>query len=179
MRRQLVQGLIIGILFTSAAVAQSQSSDSLGEIARANRSKEQAGGTKPKTITNQDLHADGPSDAEENASDPMTQVSGVKRSNRAADQRLSNRLAAEQRAVKEWRARIQEQEAKVADIQARIDHINALRQASVGTAQYDKPVNRDEAIRIERVERLQEELNQQKRRLASMQDEARRAGLDQ
>jgi chromosome segregation ATPase len=106
-------------------------------------------------------------------------VSGVQKSNPFADQRTSNRLQSEQRTSAEWKARLQEQENRIADLQARIDHVNASVHSAVGTAEYDTPANRYQAVQSERLAMMQEMLDQQKRRLASMQDAARRAGMDQ
>ena len=51
----------------------------------------------------------------------MTTVSGTKRSNRAAERRLSNQLQAEQRISAQWKTRIASQESRVADLQSQID----------------------------------------------------------
>jgi hypothetical protein len=64
-------------------------------------------------------------------------------------------------------------------LQLRIDRVNASAHSSFGTAQYDAPVNRSQAVQMERLAMMQEMLDQQKRRLAMMQDAARRAGMDQ
>jgi hypothetical protein len=167
----------VGLLLNAAAVGQSQSGDSLGDVARANLAKQQAQqatGTTPKIITNQDLPSDPPGVPE--SSEPMTTVSGVKRS---VDRYSEQRLMAEQRAGEQWKARIQDQEARIADLQARIDHVNASMHAAIGTAQYDTPVSRYQSIQMERLARMQEMLDQQKRRLAMMQDAARHAGMGQ
>jgi len=175
----LPRTFIAALLLTGVAFAQA-TGESLGDVARANHAKQQAqeaAGTAPKVITNQDLPTDPPGVPE--SSDPMTEVSGVQRSNHYAEQRLSNRLQAEQRTGAQWRARIQAQEDRIADLQSRIDRVSAAMQKSVGTAQYDRPANRDQAFQTERLAMMQQTLDQQKRRLAMMQDAARRAGMDQ
>jgi hypothetical protein len=175
------QVLFIGLLLNTAAVGQSQSGDSLGDVARANHASQQAKestGVKPKVITNQDLPSDPPGVPE--SLEPMTTVSGVTKSaDRYSEQRSNQRLMAEQRNGAQWKARIQEQEARIADLQARIDHVNDSMHAAVGTAQYDTPVNRYQTIQMERLAHLQELMDQQKRRLATMLDTARRAGMGQ
>jgi len=181
MQRVAWRVLVVGLLLNAAAFGQSPSGDSLGDVARANRAKEQAqetSGAKPKVITNQDLPSEPPGVPE--SSEPMTTVSGVKRSvDRYSEQRQNQRLVAEQRIDQQWKARIQEQEARIADLQARIDHVNEAMHAAVGTVQYDSPVNRYQTIQTERLARMQEILDQQKRRLAMMQDAARHAGMGQ
>ena len=116
----------VGLLLNAVAIAQSQSGDSLGDVARANRAKqqtEQTAGAAPKVITNQDLPS-APSGIPE-SSEPMTAVSGVERSaDSYSEQRANQRLVAEQRAGEQWRARIENQEARIADLQARIDRVN-------------------------------------------------------
>ena len=181
MQRAWWGGFIFAVLLSGSALGQSQPGDSLGDVARANRAKQQAQqatGTAPRTITNQDLPAPTPI-PEPSPDDPMTTVSGVKRSDTYADQRLSNRLAAEQRTGAQWRSRIQEQEARIADLQSRIERVSSAVRTSVGTAQYDTPVNRYQAVQMERLAAMQQTLDQQKRRLAFMEDAARRAGMDQ
>ena len=165
---------------------QSQSGQSLGDVARAYQAKQQTqqvDGKTAKVITNQDLPTGSSGVPEPSGSDTMTQVSGVIKpdtfSDRSSDQRLSNRLQAEQRAGGLWKERIQEQEYRVADLQARIDRVNAAMHASVGTAQYEGPVNRYQAAQMGRLATMQEMLDQQKQKLAMMQDAARRAGANQ
>jgi len=181
MHRVLSRSFTIALLLTGTA-ALAQSGQSLADAARAERAKqqsEQAAGTAPKVITNQDLPAAPPAVPDPSPSDPMTTVSGVKKSDHYADQRLNNHLQAEQRSSGQWKARIQEQENRIADLEARIDRVNASIRNSVGTAQYDTPANRYQAVQSERLAMMQQMLDQQKRRLALMQDSARRAGMDQ
>jgi hypothetical protein len=173
----LVGGSLLYGAQNQAAVAQS--SESLGDVARANRVNQQAqqtSGTTPKVITNQDLPAGSTEVPQSVDSNAMTTVSGVQKSNRNADQRLSNRLQSEQRVGTEWKARIQAQEERVADLQARVDHVNASLRSG---AQYDAGTNRYQNIQEGRLAMMQDMLDQQKRRLAVMQDEARHAGMDQ
>jgi hypothetical protein len=175
----------VGLVLIATAFGQSQSqspsAESLADVARANHAQQQAqeaAGIKPKMITNQDLPSDPPGVAE--SSEPMTTVSGVKRPpDRYSDQRATQRLVAEQRAGGQWRARIQDQEARIADLQARIDRVNGSMHAAVGTAQYDTPVSRYQSIQLERLAHMQEMLDQQKQKLAMMQDAARHAGMGQ
>jgi hypothetical protein len=181
-RTFLGSSIIVLLLSAAAALAQSQSGESLGDVARTNRANQQAqqaAGTLPKVFTNNDLPADPPGVPESSPSDTMTEVSGVNRPNRYADQQLSNRLATEQRTAGQWRARIQDQENRIAGLQARIDRVNAAVHNSVGTAQYDTPANRYQAVQMERLDMMQQMLDQQKRKLAMMEDAARRAGMDQ
>jgi hypothetical protein len=183
MQRVAWQVFFVGLLLNAAAIAQSQSqtADSLGDIARANHARlqaQEASGVTPRVITNQDLPATPPGIPE--STEPMTTVSGVKRSvDRYSDQRTNQRLVAEQRAGEQWKSRIQEQEARIADLQARINRVNESMHATVGTAQYEAPVSRYHSIQIERLAHMQEMLDQQQRRLEMMQDAARLTGMGQ
>jgi hypothetical protein len=182
----------VGLMLSAAVFGQSQSvqsqssqpqsGDSVADVARANRAKvqaQEASGATPKMITNQELPAGSVPAAESGPLDDMTTVSGVKKSDRSGDQRLNQRLMAEQRVSGQWKARLQDQEARIADLQARIDRITAALHAAIGTAQYDTPVNRYQMIQTDRLAQMQETLSQQKEKLAQMQDAARRAGVGQ
>jgi len=185
MQRVAWRIFFVGLLLNAAAMAQSQTADSLGDVARANQAKQQAeeaAGITPKTFTNQDLPA-APSGLLESP-EPMTTVSGVKRSpdrysERYSEQGANRRLVAEQRSGEQWKARIQDQEARIADLQTRIDRVNQSMHAAVGTAQYETPVSRYHSIQMERLAHMQEMLDQQQRRLEMMQDAARLTGMGQ
>jgi hypothetical protein len=181
MQRVAWRVLLVGLFINAAAFGQSPSGDSLGDVARANQARQQmreAAGTTPKVITNQDLPSDPPGVPE--SSEPMTTVSGVKRSvDSYSEQRANQRLLAEQRAGEQWRARIQNQEARIADLQARINRANEAMHAAVGTAQYETPVSRYQSIQMERLAHMQEMMDQQQRRLEMMQDAARLTGMGQ
>lgn len=179
MHRTLVKVWGTALLLSAAALAQS--GQSLGDIARANREKqkaEQAAGIKPRTITNADVPNDPPGVPQPDPSEPMTMVSGVSRPvDSRSDQRLNQRLTAEQQAGNQWRERIQMQEGRVADLQARIDQMNALMRPNGSTAQYDGPYTRNQARQAQRMAQLQEMLDQQKQKLAMMQEAARHSGM--
>ncbi|MGA7755993.1 MAG: hypothetical protein WCB05_24405 [Candidatus Sulfotelmatobacter sp.] len=179
MYRTFTKGFAIALLLSAASFGQS--GQSLGDIARANREKQsaqEASGVTPRVITNKDLPAAPPAVEEASSSQPMTTVSGVQRSfeGRASNQRFDEKSLAEQRAGEQWRSRIQEQQDRIAGIQARIDHLNASLHPA-GSAQYEGPYNRYQAIQMERLAQMQEMLDQQTRRLSAMQEAARHAGM--
>ncbi len=186
-----------------SAAAFGQSGQSLGDLARANREKqqeEQAAGTAPRMITNQDLPASASAGIpQENPADPMTQVSGVHRNFRAYDGGYSNggqryesrpfgqpgrsgqygggQYAGGQYAGDQLRGQIRAQENRVAELQARIDRASSSMHPNGSTVQYDGPLNRFQSIQAQRIEMMQQMLDQQRQKLAMMQDEARRAGM--
>jgi hypothetical protein len=75
----------------------------------------------------------------------------------------------------QWRQRVVEQESRVASMQARIDQLNAA--AHSGGASAQGPYNRYQARQMERAQQMQQQLDEQKRRLESMQEAARRQGM--
>jgi hypothetical protein len=156
----------IALLLNAAAFGQS-----LGDVARANREQQQAqqaAGTTPKVISNADLPSD-PSD---------TTVSDVppRPLNRASDQKPAQNQLAQQRIAQQWRARILAQKNKVAELQARVDRLNAALHPAGGVV-YDNPSSRYQARQMENLTQMQQMLDRQKQQLANMQDQARRAGM--
>jgi hypothetical protein len=178
MQRVAWQVFFVGLLLSAVAVGQSQTGDSLGGVARANHAQPQAQGatgTTPRVITNQDLTSDPPGVPE--FLEPMTTVSGVKRSADSYwEQRGNQRRVAEQRAGEQWKARIEDQEARIDDLPTRINRVSEL---ATGRAQYDTPVNRYHSIQMERLVHMRETMDQQQRRLSMMQDAARLTGMGQ
>ncbi len=175
---RLVWVLLAGLIVNVAAWGQSQDGQSVAEIARASRAKQQAQeatGSAPKVITNQDV---APGSEATPSPDPMTKASGVKKADHAADANLWKQQA-QLKLSAQWKERLQEQETKIADLQGHIDRVKAQIQAAVGTASYDTPANRFQAVQNEKLATMQDTLEQEKRKLASMQDEARRAGAGQ
>ena len=177
--------------FAQAPVGPDQ--PSLGDIARAHRERQQAqeaAGVVPKVITNKDLPAREPVGIPEaNPADPMTQVSGVQPPMRvnpdggrpfrppfegqgSPGQGFSGQGSGGSRGG-DLRGRIQEQESRIAELQARIDRASATMHPN-STAQYEGPGNRFQARQTERIEMMQKMLERQKQRLAAMQDAARR-----
>ena len=178
MQRMFLKILAIALLMSSAAFGQS-----LGDIARENRDKQNADDgsspAKPKVITNADL----PKDTEANLGPPEAQpaasaaVSSQAADRRSADRRSAQQRLAEQRAADQWKKQILAQENKMATLQARIDQLNASIRSANGTTQYEAPYNRYQARQLLRVAQIQEQLDEQKRKLEQMQEAARHAGM--
>ena len=174
MRRMCWNMLTIALLTTVAVYGQS-----LGDVARQNREKqsaEDAAGAQPKVITNKDLglpenpEADlQPADAQPNSAIPTNR--------NTTDRRSREQRRDEQRAAEQWRRQILAQENKVASLQERIDQINAAIRSTGGTVQYEQPFSRAEAWQLRRVAQLQQQLDEQTRKLDAMQEEARHAGM--
>jgi hypothetical protein len=153
---------------------------SLGDIARENREKQnaEAATTPPKVITNKDLPKDTNPNPEASATPLGTGENGSKvAEDRAEDHHLADQRLAEQHAADQWRRQIRVQKIKVARLQARIDQLHASIQAANGSAQFEGPVNRYQALQLQQVAQFQQQLNEHRRRLEQMQEAARHAGM--
>jgi hypothetical protein len=191
---KIFSGMLVCASLSAAALAQN--SQSLGDIARANREKEQerqASGETPRMITNQDLPASASAGIpQENPADPMTTVSGVQRSFRTyaraygggyqngsrgyGERPFGQPGMGGQYAGDQLRGQIRQQENRVAELQARIARASATMHPNGSTVQYEGPLNRYQAVQGQRIEMMQQMLEQQRQRLAMMQDEARHQG---
>ncbi len=181
MQSLLSKFLAIALLITSAAYGQS-----LGDVARENREKKAAednSAASPKVITNKDLPKDGDANqepAEENsktdAEDPVTTANQRSVERRAA-QRSGQKSLAEQHAANQWKRQILAQKNRVAALEGRIDQFNAETSATYGSVQYEPPYGRSQDRQLQRVSQMQQKLDEQKARLADMQESARRAGM--
>jgi hypothetical protein len=173
MQRMFLRILLFAVLMDLAAYGQS-----LGDIARENREKQSAGDSsapKPKVITNKDLGVDPDGDQEPGetpAADATAKGKTARVEQRSEQQRLADRRVAEQ-----WKKQILAQESKLVTLQARIDQLHASVRAVAGSAQYEGPANRTQALQEDRLAQVQLQLDEQKRKLESMQEEARRAGM--
>jgi predicted RNase H-like nuclease (RuvC/YqgF family) len=170
MQRICLTIFAIALLMSSAAFGQS-----LGDIARANREKqnaENASAAQPKVITNANL----PKDPDANQ-EPAEAQSGATASSTAADHRSAQQRLSEQRAADQWKRQILAQKNKMAILQARIDQLNASIHSAGGSVQYEGPYNRYQARQLQRVAQIQLQLDEQKMKLDQMQEAARHAGM--
>ncbi len=169
MQRIFLKIFAIALLMISAAYGQS-----LGDIARASREKQNAenASAAPKVITNANL----PKDPDANE-EPAEAPSGASVSSAAADHRSAQQRLAEQRAADQWKRQILAQENKMAILQARIDQLNASIRSAGGSVQYEGPYNRYQVRQLQRVAQIQLRLDEQKMKLDQMQEAARHAGM--
>jgi hypothetical protein len=168
----------IALLMNVAAYAQS-----LGDVARENREKQNtqdaSSTTKPKVITNADIPKDSNANQAPNADQtPSAKPAGHRPTDhRAEDRRSSEQRAAEQRAAAQWKRQILAQKYKVAALQAQIDQIHASFQFTNGAVQSQGPFYGYQARLQQRVAQIQRQLDEQQRQLGQMQDAARHAGM--
>jgi hypothetical protein len=170
MQRVFLRIFAIALLMNSAAYGQS-----LGDIARENREKQNArnaSAAQPNVITNANL----PKDPDANQ-EPAEAQSGTNASPNVVDNRPARQRLAEQRAADQWKRQILAQEDKMANLQARIDQLNASIRSAGGSVQYEAPYNRYQARQLRRVAQIQLQLDEQKMKLDQMQEAARRAGM--
>ncbi len=87
------------------------------------------------------------------------------------------RRSAEQRVAERWKRQILAQKYKMANLQARIDQLHALIEAENGGVQAEGPFNRYQARQLYQAAQIQQQLDEQKRKLGRMQEAARQAGM--
>jgi hypothetical protein len=171
MQRIFLKVLAIALLTNLAAYGQS-----LGDIARENREKQNAANASvppPAVITNKDLAQD--PDADQNVGDKQPEAGAA--ASKAPSHHSAESQSSNQRVVEQWKKQILAQVDKVADLQARIDQLNASIHSANTSAQFEGPQTRYQARQLERVGEIQLQLDGQKRKLAEMQEAARHAGM--
>lgn len=170
MQRIFLKVLPFALLMNLGAHGQS-----LGDIARENREKQNAANAsapQPAVITNKDLPKDPDADQSQDDGQAEAGVTG-----KAPSHRSTAPSPSEQHAVEQWKKQILAQEAKMANLQARIDQLNASIHSVNGSAQFEGPANRYQARQLERAQEIQLQLDAQRRKLAEMQEAARHAGM--
>ncbi len=184
-RRMLLNIVAIAMLMGAMAFGQS-----LGDIARENRNKQSAedatSSAKPRVITNKDLPKDPDADEAPNAETAASVTASVPTSatassrtadSRAAERHFAQHRAAEQHAAEQWKKQILAQKTKMANMQARIDQLQASIRSANGSVQAEQPFNRYQARQLQQVAQIQQQLNEQKMKLDQIQEAARHAGM--
>jgi type II secretory pathway pseudopilin PulG len=152
---------MIGLAMAMAALSYGQS---LGDVAREQRQKQAAkkAQTTRKVLTNEDLPEH--SDADESAS-------------RSDQNGESPADSTDKKPAEQWKQEIEEQKKTVATLQADIDRLNSSIHFAPGNCvrncvQY----NERQVQKQDDVQRMQAELEEQKKKLDSMQEAARKEG---
>jgi hypothetical protein len=174
MQRMFLRILLFALLIDLSAYGQS-----LGDIARENREKQSAedpSAPKPKVITNKELGVDPDGDQEPSES-PADVTTKTKTADHRSEQRSEQQRLADRRLAEQWKRQILAQESKMTTLRARIDQLNESIHSVAGSAQYEGPANRSQALQQERLAQVQLQFDEQKRKLEAMQEEARRAGM--
>jgi len=159
---------ILAVALLTGGVAYGQS---LADVARANRERQNAddASKKPVVITTDDL-------TPEPHSDPAPSPAHAKTSGKTSRDLSQPLTGVDERAAAQWRRQILAQKDKVTALQAQIDQLNA-RIHPAGSAQFEGPSSRNQARQQEHVAEIQLQLDEQKKKLAELQEEARRAGM--
>ena len=162
----------IALVLGSAAYGQS-----LGDVARENRERQNAEDAvsttpKPKVITNADL----PKDPNASAPEPQPLTTGKAGDPHSDGRHSAPQTVAQQRVADQWKRQILAEKNKLISLQERIDQLNASIH-SVGSAQTDGLNNRDQARQLDRLVQVQQQFNEQKRKLDEMQEAARHNGM--
>lgn len=164
MRRIALPLLPIALLLSSVGSGQS-----LGDVARENRAKQKAkdasSAAKPKVITNENLPANPDADAGPREIDgKMTAV--------------SPKTPSGSRSAEQWKQQILAQKSVVANLQAQIDKVNDSIHFVVANEYYNGvQYNQHQVKKQEKVAQMQQQLEEQKKILAELQEAARRAGM--
>jgi len=179
MQRKVIQLTLLRIFAIAFLMGSATYGQSLGDVARENREKqnaEDASTMKPKVITNADLPKDlNTNQGAREAPPAASAADGSKATDRRlADHRSAQQRLAEQRAAEQWKRQILAQKNKMATLQAKIDQLNASIQSANGSVQSEGPYN---PRQMQRVAQIQQQLDEQKRKLDQMQEAARHAGM--
>ncbi|MGA2201259.1 MAG: hypothetical protein ABSG40_04785 [Terriglobales bacterium] len=179
MQRKVIQLTLLKIFAIAFLMGSATYGQSLGDVARENREKqnaEDASTMKPKVITNADLPKDlNTNQGAREAPPAASAADGSKATDRRlADHRSAQQRLAEQRAAEQWKRQILAQKNKMATLQAKIDQLNASIQSANGSVQSEGPYN---PRQMQRVAQIQQQLDEQKRKLDQMQEAARHAGM--
>jgi chromosome segregation ATPase len=140
---------------------------SLGDVARAQKQK-QAIDTHAshKVITNEDL----PENADARGD---TSVSGDKYAHDPAPPASNDEHAAAR-----WKAQIRAQKSKIASLQNQIERLNSSIRFVAADRYYNTVQHNERQVqKQDDVQRMQRELDAQKKQLEDMQEQARKAGL--
>ena len=165
--------LWLTIIFGALLIGATAYGQSLGEVARENREKQQAKAAsgagsskpKPKVITNDNL----PARVVAGSSETERDIKPVP----AAGGQSAERLSAE-----EWKSRIMAQKNAIAEQQAQIDKLNeSIHYVTASLYTNGIQHNENQAKKQESVAQMQQQIEEQKKNLAQMQEAARQAGM--
>ena len=161
MQRSFLKILTIGLLLPLPVYAQS-----LADVARENRDAKathDATGVKPKVITNQDL-GESPEGKPELGMPPRS---------RTAANTTDTNISSNTQHSEQWKKQIKEQETKIANLQARLDQIDAALRANRNA---QGAYNRYQTAQQDKAAQLQLEIDEQRKKLDEMEDAARHSG---
>ncbi len=157
--------LMTGFIFLMVAGSYGQS---LGDVAREQRQKQaaKAANHPPKVITNEDI----PESPEASSNEPSDNAEHETSSSHPAS---SGSKSAEQ-----WQAQIQGQKSSIASLQNQIEKLNSsIHFAGPNCVANCVQYNERQVKKQDEVQRMQKQLEEEKKKLEDMQDSARKEGF--
>jgi predicted RNase H-like nuclease (RuvC/YqgF family) len=154
------------IAFALTLAAATLHAQSLGDVAREQRQKQQAQGTHAtKVVTNEDIPEHEETSSDTSASSNTTMAS-------SAPSSTGNKKSAD-----EWKSEILQQKNSVASLQDQIDKLNSsIRFAPPNCVVNCAQHNQQQIDKQEEVQRLQGQLDEQKKKLDELEEGARHDG---
>jgi len=159
-QKHRLEGYVAGLVFLLISMSYGQS---LGDLARQQRQDQQTKKDQPapKVITNEDLpehtEDDGDSDKPVQNHEPGPHHSA--------------------KSARQWTAQIEAQKRSIAVLQNQMERLNSsIRFARNSGAYYAAQYNERQINKLEQVQRMQDQLDQQRKRLEDMQEAARKDG---
>jgi hypothetical protein len=168
------QKVCILLLLACFAFSPCSFGQSLGDVARQHRQEEQTKGAqaKPKVITNDDLPDHG--DPSSNSNDDANKTDSTATAPRSGD----NSAASKEQKGQQWKETIQHQKEAVASMQSQLDKLNdSIHFVEANRYSNGVQYNQYQAKKQEEAQRMQKQLDEQKKKLADMQESARREGF--
>ena len=164
--RQACKVVILLMGLTLLAVAGSYA-QSLGDVAREQRQKQaKATHTPPKVITNEDIPESPDASANSSTDSPEHETS-------SSPHASGGSMSAEQ-----WKARIEGQKNSIAALQEQIDKLNSsIHFAGPNCVAHCVQYNERQLKKQEEVQRMQKQLEDEKKKLDDMQDSAHKEGF--
>jgi hypothetical protein len=153
-------GYLAGLAFVLASVSYGQS---LGDVARQQRQNQQTKKDQPapKVITNEDLG--GSQTADDSAKPQPSSDEPHPKTSKTAEQ---------------WRAQIAAQKHAIADLQSRMERLNStVRFAEFPSSYNAGQHNLRQEQKLDQVQQMQQQLDQQRKKLEDMQEGARKDGF--
>ena len=169
MARMILRSLVICVFAFATFSAYAQS---LGDVARQQRAQNAKNTNQShKVVTDEDIpdHPNSDSDkSEDNSANTASDASTDKHS--SADAKLQT--------GEEWKSAIGEQKQAVAEMQSQLDKLNAsIHYVEANRYSNGVEYNQYQARKQKEADRMQAQLDEQKRKLSDMQEKARSQGF--
>jgi hypothetical protein len=161
---------LFALLATILLIAASSAGQSLGDVARQQKQQKQQTKTSTaqhKVITDDDL----PAHTDDSDSSPSDNTARDKTGDPSPS-------SSTKKTADEWKSQIQAQKAKVAALQTDVEKLNAsVRYVTANAYSNGVQYNQAQLHKQQEAERLQKQLDQEKKALADMQEACRKAGF--